>query len=497
MRTLKIELSEGRPISRSATKITASVTVELGAENGKPLGTLFQFRRALGPHGVAAAVGVPQFFNHYVRNNTRLLHAHARKADESAFTVTELGTPRTDNPRYHVFVLDGVLIDGTNRQYYDDATNAWVNLPNPWSGATLATGEQINYANRVAGQVFIVTDKGVYYNGAKIVNYSGPTYKPSNGTVMFYDGLLFASWDDGVLRTYAWTPGGSVGSPINSFNLIATHFLRAMAVVGGVVYAVSGYGRLLRYDRVSNSWSYVEQAESVLEFYSAMVVQGTLRLGDYPNGDQWVVNSSNALERLPNYPPEEAGAGPNAREIQAMTMYGGDQVLPLFPWGYVHRQHMATGNWFNQRLYTAPTVNTSEGPYVNEFGNGDWRQRIPCAGLYKDGTFMVGSNTPGNLQAANGGSVPNRPEYGKVWLLKRPNAFSRELDWKSGQTTFSLEVSAAALILRQDGVELGRSAGIAPSEFEGSDAIVLQVGDGIYGPFGGTIVGSLIQQEFT
>lgn len=494
VRTLKISLADAQPISRLSSKVTISVSVNLGAENGKPLGTLFQLKRATNPDAPVAALGVPQFFNHYVRNNTRMLHAHARKTD-TAFTVTELGTPRTDNPRYHVFVLDGVLIDGTNRQYYDDATNTWLNLPNPWFGNTLAAGEQVNYANRVNGQVFIVTDKGVHFNGAKIINYAGPTYKPSNGTVLFYDGLLFASWDDGVIRTYAWTPGAAVGAPINSFNLIATHFLRAMAVVGGVVYAVSGYGRLIRYDRVSNAWSYVTQSESVLEFYCAMVVNGTLRLGDYPNGDQWILNSG-TLERFPNYPPEEAGAGPNVREIQAMTMYGGDQVLPLFPWGYVHKLSASTGAWSYQRLYTAPAVNTSEGPYVNEFGNGDWRQRIPCAGLYKDGAFMVGSNTPGNLQAANFGSVSNLPEYGRVWLLKRPHAFSRELDWKSGTTVFKLEISSAGLVLSQDDVVLGTGAGISPSEFEGTDPITIQVGEGIYGPFGGNIIGSLIQQEF-
>jgi hypothetical protein len=444
---------------------------------------------------VAAAVGVPQFYNHYVRNNTRLLHIHGRKADESAFAVQELGTARSDYPRYHVFMLDGVLIDGTNRQYFDEGTSAWINLPNPWNGATFAVGEQINYAHRLLDKIFIVTDKGIYYDGTKILTYAGPTYRSSNGASLFYNGRLFTNWDDGVLRTYSWTPGGAVGSPISSFSLIATHFLRAFAVVSGVVHAVSGYGRLLQYDWAGNSWSFVTQAESVNEFYSAMIVNGSLRLGDYPNGDQWVL-SGGAIERLTNYPPEEVGAEPNVREIQAMTMYGGDQVMPLFPWGYVHRQHMATGAWSYQRLYTAPAVNVSEGPYVNEFGNGDWRQRIPCAGLYKDGAFFVGSNTSGNLQATNYGSVPNLSEYGKVWLLKRPHAFSTELDWKAGQTTFKLEISAAGILLWQDAVEIGSIAGFAPSDFEGADPITLELGDGLYGPFGGTVVGSVVEQEF-
>lgn len=486
----------GGEVPRTASKITISVTVNLGVENGKPLGTVLQLQRASGQLAVAGALGAPQFFNHYVRNNTRMLHVHGRKADESAFTVEELGTPRSDNPRYHVFVFDGVLIDGTNREFFNEGSSAWQALSNPWNGATFSAGEQINYAVRVEGQVFISTDKGVFYNGTRIVSYAGPTYKSSNGSILYYDGLLFTNWDDGVLRTYAWTPGAAVGAPINSFDLISGHFLRAFGVVGGLVYAVSGYGRLLRYDRLGNSWSYVTQAESVNEFYSAMVVNGTLRLGDYPNGNQWLLNGS-SLERLASTPPVESGAGSSSREIQAMTMYGGDQVLPLFPWGYVHRQHMANGDWFNQRLYSAPAVNTSDGPYVNEFGNGDWRQRIPSAGLYGDGAFFAGSNTPGDLMATNHASVPNKAEYGKVWLLRRPHAFSAELDWKAGETVFTYEISAVGgLRLLQDGVLLGSVSGFAPSQFEGSDPITLQLGDGIYGPFGGTIVGHQLTIEY-
>src|SRR5690606_432250 len=103
----------------------------LGQEKGQPLGTLFQLKRT-NSYEVAAAVGVPQFYNHNVRNNPRLLHAHGQTGAQGAFTVTELGSPRTDNPRYHCFVLDGVLIDGTNRQHFDEGTNAWLSLPNLW-----------------------------------------------------------------------------------------------------------------------------------------------------------------------------------------------------------------------------------------------------------------------------------------------------------------------------------------------------------------------------
>lgn len=482
-------------ISRQATKITVSVTVELGAEKGQPLGTLFQLRRSQS-NQIVAAVGVPQFFSHYVRNNTRMLHFHGRTADESAFTVQELGTPRTDNPRYHCFTFDGVLIDGTNRQFYDEGTQEWANLPNPWNGATFATGEQINYASRIEGKVFVVTDKGVYYDGTKILNYPGPTYKSSNGSVLYYDGLLFANRDDGTLRTYAWTPGSSVGSPINSFTLLSGHFLRAFGILNGTVYAVSGYGRFLRYDRVANAWSYVTQSESVNEFYCLYGLFDELRLGDYPNGHVWRHTGSGELVRLPNYPSPEPGAGPNVREIQSAVLYGGDEVLPLFPWGVVHRRDLATGDWYNQRLYTAPSIDTSNGPYVDSLGTMDWRQRIPSCGLYKDGAFFTGSNTPGDLTAAQHASVPNRAEYGKVWLLRRPHAASAEFDWKQGNTTFTLEISSAGIVLEQDSVVLGSVAGFAPSDFEGSDPITIQAGSGLYGPLEATLIGYNVDQQF-
>ncbi|WP_142589876.1 hypothetical protein [Pseudorhizobium halotolerans] len=481
-------------VSRSSSKITLSATVNLGIEAGQALGTLLQVRGS-GSMDVISALGVPQFYNHYVRNNPRMLHSFAKKGDQSDFVVTELGTARNDNPRYHVFVLDGVLIDGTNRQYYDEGSNTWVNLPTPWNGTTFAAGEQINYAHWIGSGLFVSTDKGIYYDGVKIVGYSGPTYKPSNGSALFHNGLLFTSWDDGYIRVYSWTPGGAVGSPISSFALMPSHFLRAFGILNGAVYAISGYGRAIKYDAVANSWAYVSQPESVNEFYCLMQWFDELRLGDYPNGDQWHLTAS-SVTRIPDFPPEEAGAGPNVREIQAMTMYGGDMVLPLFPWGVVHRHDTINNAWHYQRLYTAPPIDMSNGPYIDTFGgNTDWRQRLPCAGIWKDGAFTVGSNTPGNLQAPDYESVPNRDEYGKVWKLVRPHAVSGELSWKTVPTTFTMEISAAGIVTKQDGVTISTVAGFTPSQLEGTDPLTVEFGNGIYGQFPGSIVSTSIQQE--
>lgn len=487
--------ARGNSVSRASAKIVLSATVNLGADDGKPLGTLFQIRGA-DPSDVIGALGVPQFYNHYVRNNPRMLHSFAKKkGDQSDFVVTELGAVRSDNPRYRVFVLDSVLIDGTNRQYYDESSNTWVNLPTTWNGTTFAAGEQINYAHRIGNGVFISTDRGAYYAGQKILSHSGTTYKSSNGSLLYHDGLLFASWDDGFIRTYAWTPGQAVGAPVNTFALIPTHFLRAFGLLNGNVYAVSGYGRVLRYHRAANNWSYVTQTENVSEFYCLMKWFNELRLGDYPNGDQWRVLPEIA-SREPNFPPEEAGAGIKSREIQAMTLYGGDMVVTLFPWGVVHRRDSVNGVWRIQRLYTAPTIDDSDGPYVNALGgNSDWRQRLPCAGIWKDGAFVSASNTPGDLLAPNYSSIPNRSEYGKVWKLKRPHAVSGELDWKAGQTTFSMEISAAGIVTKQDGVTISTVAGFGPPQLEGSDPLTVNFGSGIYGQFSGTIISTNIVQE--
>lgn len=484
-------------ISRSAAKITVSATVDLGAENGKNLGTIFQLRRGAS-NGIVAAVGVPQFFNHYTRSNPRMLHAHVRAASKAStgFTVRELGTPRTDTTRTSSFVLDGTLVDGINRQYFDEVSGDWIALPSPWHGATFLAGEKIGYASRVAGKVLISTDRGVFYDGVRIISRDGTAYHAGSGSVLYYDGRLFTNWDDGVLRTYAWTPGGAVGAPINSFNLISGHFLRAFGILGGRVYAVSGYGRVLHYDRAANNWAYVAQPESVNEFYSLMSVFNELRVGDYPNGDQWRLSSPSSLSRMSNWPPEEAGASSTYREVQSMCLYGGDEIAPTWPWGVVHRGRIETGTWSNHRLYSQPPVSGIEAPYLDVYGNNYWGQRLSCVGLYRAGVFLTASNKNANLLDPGQDTVPNKADYGKVWLLTRPHAFSAELDWKPGETTFSLEISAAGVILKQDGVTLGSVAGVAPSDFEGSDPITVDVGSGLYGSLEATLIGSHIDQQF-
>ena len=485
----------GNSISRAASKVVVSATVSLGAETGKNLGTILQLRRSQS-HQIVAAVGVPQFYNHYVRNNTRMLHVHGRTANEDAFTVQELGEPRNDYPRYHVFAFDGELIDGTNREVYDADEDEWVPLPNPWHGATFDSGEQINYAQRIDGEVYLSTDKGLFYDGVRIVSHPGSTYRSSNGASLVYDGLLFANWDDGTLRVYEWTPGGAVGSPINSFSLISGHFIRAFGILDGTVYAVSGYGRFIRYDRGLNTWSYVTQPESVAEFYCLMGMFNKLRLGDYPNGHMWDYASGGSLSRLSSYPPVESGASSLNREVQAAALYGGDEICHTWPWGVVHRRDMATGTWYDQRLYTAPSVSTAEAPYIGSFGHNKWGQRLPCAALFRDGVVISAAPKDGNLLDTDYASVPNRSEYGKVWMLRRPHAFSCELDWKSGNTVITLEISAEGIVLRQDDVELGRVDGFAPSDFEGDDAITVEFGDGLYGPLDADLIGHTIDQQF-
>lgn len=483
-------------VSRLASKVTVSVTVNLGADSGQPLGTLFQLRRASSTE-VVAALGVPQFYNHYVRSNPRMLHAHGRRSEQADFSVQALGSSHGSNPRYHVFVLDDVLIDGTNREYFDEVTEEWVALPNPWNGATFAAGEQINFAHRIGSAVFISTDKGLFYDGVRIITSGAGSYKTSSGAALYHDGLLFTNWDTNVISVYSWTPGGAVGSAIGTYSMISGHFVRAFGVLAGTVYAMSSRGTFLRYNTGANTWMVIGLPENIEEFYCLMQVFDEIRIGDYPNGDQWRFSPPSTLTHLVGSPPEEAGAGSQLREIQAMTFYGGELVCPLFPWGVVHRQHMSTGNWYYQRLYTAPAIDTSDGPYVAAFSNGDWRQRIPCAGLWRESVILAGANKAGDLTVANAGSVTNLEEYGTVWKLTRPHAVSAELDWAAGETTFSLEISAAGgIVMKQDGVTLASVAGFAPSQFEGDDAISVDFGNGLYGAFTGEIVGSSTSQEF-
>lgn len=480
-------------ISRSATSAVIDVTVDLGADNGVPLGTILQLRNG-STNQIVGSIGVPQFYNHYVRNNPRLAHAHIRTADQSEFVATEIGTPLNDKPRYHVFVLDGELIDGTNRQVFNETSGAWDDLPDPWHGVTFSSGEQINYAHRLAGGVFISTDAGVYFGGSKIIAHSGQSYASSLGTVLYRDGYIFAEWSDGVLKTYEWNPGGGAPVLVDSHALPASNFLRAFGCAGEHVYAIIGYGKVLRFN--GTSWVFVTQTETVNEFYCCMNVFDDLIIGDYQNGNQWKLTAPDSLSRLTGVPPVESGASTSGREIQSMTMFGGDEIATLFPWGSVYRRHIASDTWYHQRVYSAPAIDGSGGPYTTTLGHGDWRQRLPTTGLWKNGIFVGASNTPGNLLAQDYALVSNRLEYGKVWHLVRPNAFSSEIGWKAGQTVFRLEISESALVLKQDGVTLGSTTGAKISDLEGSAPITIETGSGLYGPFAGTIVGVNVSESF-
>lgn len=317
-------------IPRDAAKITVSVTVDLGLERGKPIGTIFQLVQDQ-PWKIPMALGSSQSFNHYNRSNPRVLHGYARRSEDEAFVVTQLGT--ATKIRYRVFTIDNVLIDGKNREYFDTITGEWAPLPNPWYGATFLAGEQINYAHWLGAAVFISTDQGIFYNGVRIVSSPTPSYGSGAGCHLFYNGKLFTHWPGQPVKVYNWQPGDPpVGSPATTFDPGAAHFLRAYGMDEVAVYFISAIGGVFRFDMATSAVTTISPS-TPMEFYCLQsFMDNQFRLGHYPSGDQWLFVPGQSFEQLPNYPPEEAGASTSAaRETQALLLYGGDVICPTWP----------------------------------------------------------------------------------------------------------------------------------------------------------------------
>lgn len=483
---------------RSSQQVRLSATVDLGVDRGHPLGTIAVLRRISGE--AVVGLGFPQVMNHFCRTNHRQLGGFARSSAALAPISSVLGT--AIKPRYRTAVLDGELIDLTNCERFNTEAAEWEALPLGWAGVTLRSGEKFYSVQRIGAAIFAVTTQRVVCDGATIYELNTPAW---GGCAFWHDGWLHVCCPGyREIRTFSWRPGdGPVGSP-STIHVIGPHYGRAFAVLGSAVIMATHAGGLHRFS--GGSWSAVQWSFPG-EFYAIAQIGETLRIGDYGSGVQWLYDPTQtpALQKMTDNPATEPGAHSEGREVQSFAIAGGALFHGLYPWGVVHWRDLLNWTWGQRRMNTAPAVTSMFCPFQAELaalgvdanvfpGLSRWGQRITALTPWRDGIVVSCTNMPGDLVVPPGqaGLMANGvlEQYGRTHFLRLPHACAGEIAWKAEPTVLELEIAESGVMLRQDGSVIATGSGLAPSALASGD-IVLDVGRGIYGSFGGASIVSV------
>lgn len=445
------------------------VRVDRGPDVGQCFGSLFEATSDDGRLTVGA--GFPNAYNTRLRADRHSLQFYVRDNEKpSEYQVAALPRPNELCGTYLHSRDDHLLSTYGGMRRWSESSGAW--QPVTEVGGT---GETM----RVAKGQLQFGDSRVLYEGRVILsapvrgNYQLFFY--ANGYLCFYHvdrGEMgyrpYSNDADGFSRLIAcpWTP---VEKEVDLTRAISLN----LPVVGETTFAWGVRGKQIVtgsniggfYVFADNKWTMLLQPDIKTSFqlYSSVAFHDRLLMGQYPTGRLFAYDGEN-LSELPNWPPTPDGVATAAREAQTTSIYGGELVVGVWPWGELWRMNPIRQKWtFARRMFDHPTprpelihpydVENQHNPVSNL-----WGQRITSLIPLRGDLFVsTSAKAPVPWDAAgNPFLAPDRwQSYGQVYRLRAAGHLSVPTDWTEGATTFELTLSPSEMAVDQDGVRIG------------------------------------------
>jgi hypothetical protein len=480
------------------------MNVDFGHDTGQSLGTLFEAFDSDGK--VICGAGFNSTHQTRVTMNNRVLEFFCRSEDDN-IKVVDLGNPDINSSRPRLYQYDDQLIDlASNRVYI--------------SGVKWQDYSQESDYQQILNIQIIHNDPLFFLRiGDRIdATYRGVTLASIKGdpkATLFYNNRIFiAARDyesgDNYVYYFDWNPYDVKYStnPMIEQIILPENYRDVYAMYGyqdRVLIAGSSSSIIELRDREIK----ITQPDALLkkyvydikksEAYSFINYFGKLLIGHFPTGFL-LEYSPEGLKTLRNYPPLAEGQWHDGdvyyREAQALSIYGGELYVGMYPWGQVWRLNRDANQWDYIRLFDSPPFTSVKYPYFRECYIWDWAQRIDYLTPF-NGSLIAGMGSMGqNPQEAEGYPCLDwlhRLEYGKVKQLTLPNSTMAQIKWTDGPTEFEFILSEDGQFIIQDGVLIAHNSG----KFElDQDITILQVtyGTGAYGNLNGKILSKSIDQ---
>ena len=434
-------------------------------------GTLFTVWSAGGR--VVAAAGYPSTWNTYSANDPTELHFFTREVDPTAATITTLPKPSGSLRTGYAFGIGGSLV-------IQDLAN--------------------RYPSDVAYLQYLLD-----------LDASGEPYpiRPladselRSGTSFEARGLRYG-WAPGLVQACPVTGD----APCQSIEIDEASFPYAYGENGGVVIAVTNWGEILLHG--GSGWcravaagdgfacpadgSPVPRAKTWagFQFYSSVNYEGATLLGRYPGGLLYEFDGT-TLKPSASNPSEFYADQTLPREAQSVAIYCGDLYVGHYPRGEVWTKNLDSGTWERAaRLFSYPTEDVPFVPYLGmepeETPESFYGQRVTSLSLLGGSLFASTSNlrewdaaheTPSFLTSAQ------VDEYGSIARFSRPGCLTTNVAGSPPSYSLTFEISEEAIRVIRDGATLFETAnsGAMPGASD-----LVQVGDGVFGPFAGATV---------
>jgi hypothetical protein len=493
-------VSQNTP-EQEATDSTANrfrVRVSRGPDVGQCFGSLFEVTSDDGRLTVGA--GFPNAYNTRLRADRHSLQFYVRDNEKpSVYQVTTLPRPND---------LCGTYLHSRDDRLFStyDGLRQWNETSGSWQSVSEVGGTAETM--RIANGLLQFGDSSVRYEERTIL--SAPdrgTYQLffyANGYLCFYhvnrgeQGYRpYTNDADGFSRLIAcpWTPEEKEVDLSRAITL-------NLPVVGETTFAwgvwhkqiVTGSNIGGFYVFADDEWSTLLQPDIQTSFqlYSSVAFHDRLLMGQYPTGRLFAYDGEKLSEQA-NWPPTLDGVSKQAREAQTTSVYGGELIVGVWPWGELWRMNPSQQKWtFARRMFDhpAPTpevihpydVENQHNPVTNL-----WGQRITSLIPSRGDLFVsTSAKAPVPWDAVNNPFLaPDRwQSYGQVYRLSAPGHLSVPTTWTEGATTFELTLSSSEMTIDQDGVRIGWQplSGFDSQQWSQRAFSKITWGQGIYGP---------------
>ncbi len=461
------------PLATAAEpRLNFSVTVDRGEDVGQDFGSLFEAVSSDG--SVTVGAGFLNAYNTRYRADRHAVHFFVRPVDgPREMSIEELPRP-TDN-------LTGAYLHGSDGKVYSTygGLKSWNAGARAWEPAAGPGGNEETM--RVGDGALGFGDSRVEWNGKVVLEPpelgSYQLFFYANGHLCFYhvhrnDRPYRPHKDDtdGFSRLYAcpWKPSQGrvdlskaithrlpiVGETTFAWGLLGSQIVTG-SNIGGFYVFEDGAWRMLRAPVLGVSF----------QLYSSLAFNDRLLMGQYPTGRVFEYDGAELTE-LKGWPPVMEGVSGSSREAQTTTLYGGEVLVGVWPWGEIWRHNPAGGKWtFGRRVFAhpGPSKNVTH-PYDTENRDNtprnQWGQRVTS--LIASGPDLFVGASAKSPQIWDPERFPflapdKWKSYGSVYRVNLPGHLSAPTRWTHGATTFTFAIGGLEMSIRQDGVLLAKA----------------------------------------
>jgi len=495
-----------------------TVTAEFGQDAGQSLGSLFEARTADGSFVLGA--GFCDVYNTRHRTDRLVVQFFVRPTDGNRqFSLESLPRPWSATGTYMFNVADQLV---ATKPSDDTATRVWDATTASWLSREGTAPARV----RIDGGTLAFGDGRFWHDGRAVLDApaqgSYQRFYYAGGHLFFYhvfrgEKNAYRAWEsneDGFSKLYAcpWRP--SDGTPVD----LSRAVVETLPIVGettfswgqldGAAVTCSNIGGVYVFD--GTSWRTIREptlGES-FQVYTMVRYYDRLLLGQYPTGEFFEFDGG-GLKRLQDWPPRIDGVSASARECQTATVWGGELIAGVWPWGELWRHNADTDRWQPMgRLFSHPAAHADPGhPYQNQceqlgLVSNQWGQRVTSMVPLGDSLLMISTSAKWPFEpspAPDFMTEEQLAEYGTVWRMRVPGCLSAPIHWTPEQTELEFIVTADAMQIRQNGLllaETSMSPELAERIVAAGRIASPEWGTGAYGPFGGaSITGAVSMRE--